>query len=180
MRKASFSVWLRGALIVAVSVLVVPGSFRQVIAQKGPVTLPMGTVVVVKLDEQVTGRTHPVGASVRASIARDVIIDNVVVIKIGTSVDVTVAQASKAGHVGQAGEVGINIEQTQTVDNQVVFLRGMFASEGQGKTGASVGAGVVLCPLFLLMKGEEGVLKPGTEYQSKTQNVINVQVPDEK
>jgi hypothetical protein len=177
MRKVRFTVWLRGVLIAAVSVLILPGSFRQVIAQKGPITLPMGTVVVVKLDEQVSGKSHPVGASVRASIARDVIIDSVLVIKIGTPVDVTVAQASKAGHVGQAGEVGINIEQTQTVDNQVVFLRGVFAAEGQGSTGASVGAGVVLCPLFLLMKGKEGILNAGTEYQSKTQNAVIVQVP---
>lgn len=178
MKRWSFSDWVRGLLVVSVSMLVVPGSFRVVIAQKGPVTLPLGTVVVVKLDQQVTGKTHPVGASVRASVARDVIIDSVTVIRIGTPVDVTVSQSNKAGVVGEAGGVGVNIEQVQTVDNQVVFLRGMFSAEGQGKGGTSIGLGVILCPLFLLKKGGEGVLKAGTEYQTKTQNAVTVQVPE--
>lgn len=178
MMSRSISVWLRCTLVVAVGLLTLPSSFRIVIAQRGPVTVPMGTVVVVKLDEQVTGKTHPVGASVRAIVARDVIIDSTLVIKIGTPVDVTVAQSNKAGAVGQAGEVAINIESTQTVDHQVVFLRGAFSAEGQGATGASVGAGVVLCPLFLLMKGQEGVLKTGTEYQAKTQNAVVLQVQE--
>ncbi len=178
MKRWSFSDWVRGVLIVSVSVLVVPGSFRVVIAQKGPVMLPLATVVVVKLDEQVTAKSHPVGSSVRASVARDVIIDSVTVIPIGTPVDVTISQAEKAGHVGSAGGISINVEQTMTVDKQVVFLRGMFSAEGQGKGGTSIGLGVILCPLFLLQKGGEGVLKAGTEYQTKTQNAVTVQVPE--
>ncbi len=170
--------WLRLALVILVAALILPGSSRQVIAQRGPVTLPLGTIVVVRLDEQVSGKTHTVGASIGASVARDVIIDSVVVIRVGTPVDVSVAQSNKAGMVGQAGGIAVNIEQTQTADNQIVFLRGAFSAEGQGSTGASVGAGVVLCPLFLMMKGQEGVLKAGTEYLTKTQNAVNVQVPE--
>ena len=89
-------------------------------------------------------------------------------------------QAQPAGTTqpqGQAGGVAINIEQTQTVDKQIVLLRGVFSAEGQGSTGASVGAGVVLCPLFLMMKGQEGVIAMGTEYQSKTQNAVTLQPP---
>jgi len=160
--------------------LTIPGSIRQVIAQKGPIVLPLGTIVVVKIDEQVSGKTHVNGASIAASVARAVVIDSVTVIRLGTPVDVTVAQSSKSGVVGQAGSIAVNIESTQSVDRQVVFLRGVVAAEGQGSMGTSVGAGVILCPLFLLMRGQEGVIRAGTEYQSKTQNEVAVQLPDKK
>mgnify|MGYP001567947698 FL=1 len=166
--------FLGGSVFLGALVTAVP----YVVAQKAPVVLPMGAVVIVRIDEQVTGKTHTSGALVKASVARDVVIDNVPVIKIGTPVEVSIAQASKAGAVGQAGAVGINIESTQTVDNQTVFLRGVFSSEGQEKVGTSVGVGVILCPLALLMKGEEGIIKAGTEYQAKTQNAVNVAVPE--
>jgi len=174
----SFWVATRLALVISIALSVLPNSIRIVVAQRGPVTLPLGSIVVVRLDEQVTGKTHSAGASVSASVARDVVVDSVLVIRVGTPVDVTVAQASKAGMVGQAGDIALNIEQTTTVDNQVVFLRGMLAAEGQGATGASVGAGVVLCPLFLMMKGKEGVINAGTEFRAKTQNVVSVQEPE--
>ena len=115
--------FLGGSVFLGALVTAVP----YVVAQKAPVVLPMGAVIIVRIDEQVTGKTHTSGALVKASVARDVVIDNVPVIKIGTPVEVSIAQASKAGAVGQAGAVGINIESTQTVDNQTVFLRGVFS-----------------------------------------------------
>lgn len=169
---------LRIAFVALLSVLVLPGPTLTVVAQKAPVNIPVGTVVIVKIDESVSGKTHMLGSIVRASVGRDVVLDSVLVIKIGTPVDVTVAQSEKAGAVGQAGAVNLNIESTTSVDGQMIFLRGMAGAEGQAATGTAVGAGVVLCPLFLLVKGKEGVIAAGTQFQARSQNAISVQVPE--
>jgi hypothetical protein len=160
------------------SVLVLGGLIQQVSAQKAPVVLPIGTIVAVKIDETVSGKTHMIGSTVKASVARDVTVNNIVAIKIGTPVDVVVAQSEKAGMVGQAGAINLNFESTTTVDGQNVFLRGNAGAEGQSATGTAVGAGVVLCPLFLMVKGKEGFIPAGTEMLAKTLSVVSVQVPD--
>ncbi len=167
--------WLRLAIVSVVLILTAVSAVHQVVAEKGPATLPLGSIIAVRLDEAVSGKTHPPGTAVKASVARDVVVDSVLIIRIGTPVEASVASSSKAGAVGQAGNVSIDFESTQTVDGQTVFVRGVFSAQGQEKTGTSVGVGVVLCPLALLMKGEEGQLTSGMEFHTKTQNVVTIQ-----
>ena len=176
--RNSWATWVRLSVVALTSVVVLGGLIQQVSAQKAPVVVQVGTIVAVRIDETVSGKTHMLGATVRASVARDVMVNNVLVIKIGTPVDITVAQAEKAGMVGQAGAIHLNIESTTTVDGQNVFLRGNAGAEGQSATGAAVGAGVVICPLFLMVKGKEGFIPVGTEMLAKTLSVVNVQLPE--
>lgn len=176
--KIGWAGWARISLAAVTSVLVLGGLIQQVKAQKAPAVVPVGTIVPIRIEESVSGKSHLMGAVVRASVARDVKVNDVLVIKVGTPVDVTVAQSEKAGMVGQAGAVHLNIESTTCVDGQTVFLRGTAGAEGQSQTGAAVGAGVVLCPLFLMVKGKEGFIPAGTEMLPKTMNAVTVQVPD--
>ena len=176
--KGNLSRGARVLVVMLLSSFVLGGLIQQVSAQKAPVVMPVGTVVAVKIDETVSGKTHFIGATVKGSVARDVSVNNVIVIKIGTPVDITVSQAEKAGMVGQAGAIHLNFESTTTIDGQNVFLRGNAGAEGQSATGAAVGAGVVLCPLFLMVKGKEGFIPAGTEMLTRTMSAVNVQLPE--
>lgn len=148
---------------------------QRAFAQAGPTSVKPGTIVVVKLDEAVSGKTHKPGASVGMSVARDVVVSDVKVVAAGTPVVATISLAEESGMVGQSGSISFNVESTTTVDGQQVFLRGVFTSEGQGKVGTSVAISVILCPLALLMKGKEGNFAAGTEFKTNTQNEVTVQ-----
>lgn len=176
--KATWTNAVRVLMAMLMGFLVLGPLFQEARAQKAPVVIPAGTVIPVKIEESVSGKTHMMGSTVRASVARDITINNIIVIKLGTPVEVTVAQAEKAGMVGQAGAVNLTMESTTAVDGQSVFIRGGGGSEGQSSTGAAVGAGVVLCPLFLMMKGKEGFIPAGTEMMTRSLSAVNVQVPE--
>lgn len=52
----------------------------------------------------------------------------------------------------------ISFRTASAVDGSDIIVSGSSRREGDDKMVESIGLGLVCCPLFLLMKGEEGII----------------------
>jgi hypothetical protein len=108
------------------------------------------------------------------SVAEDVRVNAVVVIRKGTSARGEVVKAEKAYYIGQAGKIGITVASTTAVDGQKVPLKGSLTREGQDKTMTSAAGGAFICPLALLMKGETAQIPTGSQISAYVDNNVTV------
>jgi len=139
------------------------------------VTIPSGTVVVVQTTSQINGNNVASGQNVNTiTVATDVYVDNVKVIKAGTPVYAVVADAEESGYVGQAGKLVINLQSTTAVDGTNVPLSGTMMIKEDSEVGATAAASIILCPLFALNKGDEAVIPSG--YQTRAMTIGEVQL----
>lgn len=59
----------------------------------------------------------------------------------------------------------MNISYAKAVDGTNVPLRTSLTEKGEEKLTTTVVLGVIICPLFLLMKGGEAAIQAGTEFK---------------
>jgi hypothetical protein len=149
--------------ILFISLLFLSSSFSQ---QK--VKIPASTVVVVKTLNSISGDRIKAGQEIVLTVAADVTVKGVKVIKAGTPAIGMVETAESAGMVGMAGKLTVSIQSTTAVDGTTIALSGNLYSKGESRTGESVAAGVILCPLALLCKGEESELPAGFQTRALT------------
>ena len=128
------------------------------------VAIPEGTRVVVKTEDSTTSATATQGQVVRFGVVRAVEIQGKVVIKAGAPATGEVLRVEGKKMIGREGELLVGIRYATAVDGSQIPLRASFEKKGEGMLATSVVLGVVLCPLFLLMKGEEARIPAGTEY----------------
>jgi hypothetical protein len=142
------------------------------------VKMPASTVVVVKSKNKLSSKQLKTGQELVLYVATDVMIKGKKVIKANTPVVCLVEDSESAGMVGQAGKLTISIQNTTTVDGTAVALSGNFFTKGESKTGTSVAVGVVLCPLALLCKGDEGDIPAGAQARALTVGEYEVAVTE--
>ncbi len=142
------------------------------------VKMPASSVVVVKSKNKLSSKQLKTGQEIVLFVATDVMIKGKKVIKANTPVVCLVEDAESAGMVGQAGKLTISIQSTTAVDGTTVALSGNFFTKGESKTGTSVAVGVVLCPLALLCKGDEGDIPAGAQARALTVGEYEVAVTE--
>jgi len=140
------------------------------------VTVPVGTVVVAKFIEDVQPSTVQQGDSVLLLVDKDVVVSGKTVIKEGARIRAEVADSKKSGYAGQSGRLLLTFRSVTAVDGQEIMLSGSSQRQGEDQMVESIGLGLVCCPLFLLMKGKEGIIKTGQTTQVYTVNAVNVSV----
>ena len=134
-----------------------------------------GTPVTLRLTEEISATTKNVGDVVRLEVARDVVVDGVVVIKQGTGADAQVNVCQKPDIIGQEGVVGITMNTTKAVDGKPVRLRANLTRSGENKEILSAGAAWVCCPIFGLINGTNAVYPVGAEIKAYTENDVKIQ-----
>lgn len=142
------------------------------------VIVPTGTPVEVEVIQDIHPKTCVTGDRVLFMVAKDVKVEGWVVIKKGANVVAEVAEAKEREYGGQAGRVIVTFRRLSAVDNQEIAVSGSTRREGDDKMIESIGLGLVCCPLFLLMKGEEGVIKAGQTCTIYTSQKTEVTVHD--
>ena len=140
--------------------------FGAVSAQAETVTLKSGTFVPLTLSQNVDSEELDAGAEVLFSVALDVTVNKKVVIKAGTLAHGSVTHIEARGMVGQGGKVTVGFQQTKSVDGQTIQLRGQRTWSGDDEVGGTVAASVILCPLFLMNKGDSGAAGEGTRVRA--------------
>lgn len=134
------------------------------------------TVVPVKLIQHLKGDAITVGQSVDFEVSRDIIIDNFIVIKRGAPAYGNVTGAEKAGYVSKGGKIGLSIDYCKAIDGKKVYLKSILQKEGESHVGGNIAASIIVCPLFLLAKGEQAELPVGMEFRSYVENDVYVEV----
>lgn len=152
-----------------VSVLTILGSAQLLFSQQ-PFVLLDSTPVRLRLARTITSADSRQGDTVDFEVLDDVLINDIAVIKRGSTAIASVTEAKRKGRMGKAGKLDIAIDHTRLANSEKVALRAVRESDGgsnAGKmTGAIVATSIVFfpaAPLFLLVKGKDITIPKGTE-----------------
>lgn len=126
------------------------------------VILPAGTPIVLRNVEAIDSSNITNGSSVMFKVVNDVMADDKIVIKAGSVVDAQVNYAKKKNYAGIAGEITVSDFAVRAVDGTYIPLRATLNSKGEDKMVLSIGLGLFICILFLLMQGDDAVIPSGT------------------
>lgn len=125
------------------------------------VTMPVGIPFEARITEDLSPSRMKTGDRVLMVVDKDVVIDNYVVIQAGARVVAEVADSKERSFAGQAGKILLSFRTVTAVDGQQIVTSGSSRADGDEVMIESIGLGLVCCPLFLLMQGEEGIIKAG-------------------
>src|ERR1043166_4041702 len=108
--------------LIAGSVLIV-ASAAILTAQSAPPILHDGTAVRLRLNRNMSSADATVGESVDFEVLDDVKVNDVVVIKKGSSAMGTVTEAHPKRRMGRGGKLDINIDYTRLLNDEKAALR---------------------------------------------------------
>ena len=144
------------------------------------VTVPPDTKIYVETDEPVIGKKKytQIGQVVRATVWRDVVVEDRTVIEAGTPVLVRVDTLKGGRIAGRKGKMTLGAYDTTGVDGATIDLGGGYYKEGKGRIALSATlAAVVFLPLIFL-KGKSAELPRGTIFDAYTKRRVDVETED--
>jgi len=129
----------------------------------GKSTLAAHTPIIIRCEETITTNNIVNGGTVNFSVVNDVKDANgMILIKSGSPVTAQISFVKSKGMIGRSGELTVSDFHTTAVDGTYIPLSGTVSAKPDDKMTLSIVLSVILCPLFLLMKGEEAQLSAGT------------------
>lgn len=138
-------------------------SMKLAAATTGGSTLAAHTPIVIRCTDTITTRDIVSGGTVDFAVVSDVKDANgKVLVKAGTPATAQITFSKPRGRIGQSGEVTVSDFHTIAVDGTYVPLSGSVSARPDDKMVLSVCLGILICPLFLLMRGEDAQLPAGT------------------
>lgn len=161
-------------VMIALLAILPPNITLPLAYAQSAVSLKRGTPVALRVTQMVTSETSHIGDMVHLEVLRDVTIDGKVVIEAGTPAEGEVVSASDRGFIGEPGRVGIAVNTTKAIDGQTVYLRSTLHREGQDKQTLSLVLGIIICFLFLFLKGKEAEISSGSEVKAYVDNDLSV------
>lgn len=155
----------QGVKLVIVTLL----SFSILAAQTTPLTLPQGTPVKLRLEQNLSSADAQEGQGVSFSVLEPIKLGDLVVIPAGASAHGTVTEAQEKRRMGRGGKLNMAIDYVIMPDGSKLVLTGTKNSNGGGHVGAMtagiVGVAIVAwpaAPLLLLMHGKDVKIPEGT------------------
>ena len=131
-------------------------------AGNGKSVLAAHTPIMIRCEEEITTRDLVSGSNVNFSVVGDIKDSNGnILIKSGTPVTATISFSKSKGMIGKSGELTVTDFHTTAIDRTYVPLSGSVSARPDDKMTLSIVLSVLICPLFLLMKGEEAQLPVG-------------------
>lgn len=132
------------------------------IAYGAMVKIPVGTRVLLRVEEDLTPQTKGVGDKVPLSVMNDVIIEGKTVIAAGAPGIGEITISSKQGVVGAAAEIAFKTLYVTAVDGQNLLIDGSLQVKGKSKMAESIIVTILCCILALLATGQKAEIKKGT------------------
>ena len=135
--------------------------------QKGEAYIPGGTELTVEVVDEITSKKSKTGEFIKLKLLDNVIINDVIVIPAGASVDGHITKAKGSGMFGRAGTLEFSIDSVKTINNIVVPLEyvGRIKAGNDGGAIAVVAFASILGGAF--MKGENVRIPAGTKILAK-------------
>jgi len=132
-------------------------------AAAGEIIIPAGTRIELETVQSISSELIQPGEPVDFKVRADVSINGVVVVKAGTLAKGVVITSDHAKGIGKEGNVEIQVKNVQAVDGSFLPLSSnSIARKGENNAVLSIVLGVLVCLLFLLIKGKNGVIPAGT------------------
>ncbi len=129
----------------------------------GKYVLPAHTPIMIRCEETITTKGVVSGTTVNFSVLNDVKDNNgVILVKAGSPVTAQISFTKDKGMIGKSGQLTVTDFHTTAVDGTYVPLSGSVSASPDDKMTLSIVLSVLICPLFLLMKGDDARLPAGT------------------
>jgi hypothetical protein len=145
-----------------VCLLLATSVFLMSFAPADTVVIPAGTGIQLETISELSSVNLEVGSIIPLRVIQDIKVEGKTVIAAGAQAKGQVVKVEGKKGLGKPGYVEIEIRTVTAVDGTEVRLSGgNFYGEGKDKQTTAIVLGVVLCILFLTMKGEEATIKPG-------------------
>lgn len=143
----------------------------------GKATLPAHTPIIIRCTETISTKDVVSGGTVNFAVVSDVKDNNDnILIKAGTPVTAEITFAKSKGMIGKSGEIIVNDFHTTAVDGTYIPLSGSVSARPDDKMTLSIVLSVLICPLFLLMKGKEAQVPAGTTKTAYTVTEVYIKV----
>ena len=139
------------------------------------VTIKGGTIVPVEAVKNVRATEVQIGQNVDFKVARNVVVDGVVAIPMGTIVKGNVYEAKRSTAFGTKGRLGIKLRYLNLPSGDVVnFASSDVYIQGTNRTALSV---IIFCCTCLPFPcGSKAELKTGVEYDATVANNTTVTI----
>ncbi len=146
--------WIKGLTLAGLL------GMSALVSAAGPVTIPEGTEVRLRLLDKLVSGTATEGQRFNLELDEPLLLNGQTVVPAGAKAVGTVVTSKKKGFMGKGGELNVLIDY-MLVNDQRVRLRAAKSSEGDDKVGATVALTVLFGPLGLLKRGHNIELNPG-------------------
>ncbi len=141
------------------------------------VTLPANTELLLRLSEEVNSKRMKEGHVFRVALAQDVMIGNYVILPKGTPGTGYISYRTGKGAFGKSGKMEITMKSLDLPNGRSIALNGVTRQEGQGNTGATVGAVVAVGVFSAFVTGHSAVFQEGREVRGFTRDALAVNIP---
>ena len=108
-------------------------------APKGPVTVPVGTLLQVRTSEPVSTRNAKDGTPIQFTVIHDVVYGGVLAIPRGATVHGVVTESKKAGTLGGSAELALKLTSLDLGGQNYPVESDQFKVRGPNKAGQTVG-----------------------------------------
>ena len=135
---------------------VAPGAYQsapfQTAQVPGPITIPAGTWITVRVDQPLSSDHNRAGDAFTATLTAPVVADGIVVARRGQTLAGRVAESMKAGRIKGTSSLGVEMIELSIVDGQRVPIRtelmqyagGTSAGRDAAAVGATTGIGAAI------------------------------------
>ncbi|MGQ0558714.1 MAG: hypothetical protein ACT4OE_03895 [Sphingosinicella sp.] len=138
------------------------------------VVLPANTDVLLRLTSQLSSRNQRIGDTFPLTVVQDVAVDGHVVIPAGTRAIGQVTWRTGRGSFGKSGKLEITMRYVE-LDGRRIPIAGFHRQEGEGNTGATIGAVVAAGVVGgLIVQGRTARIPEGQEFTARTVDAIPV------
>ena len=137
--------------------------------------LASNTDLWLSMDNEVSSKKMKVGDSIAMKVSRDAMLGNYVVIPRNTPGVGHVTYRTGKGAFGKSAKFEFNIDSI-TLAGRTIPVTGHYRVEGQGNTGAAVGAVVAVGVFGAFVTGHSAIAAQGSEWKAATKEPIAVSI----
>lgn len=145
---------------------------QKTVVQNGS-ALPSNSDVWISLDRPMDSRRIKQGEKFDVTVSRDVMLGDYVVIPRGTHGHGQISYRTGKGAFGKSAKMEFDLIDVQLADRNIP-LAGHYRIEGQGNTGATVGAVVAVGVFSAFVTGHSATAAQGSEWKGSTKEPILV------
>ena len=135
--------------------------------QKGEAYIPGGTELTVEVVEELSSKKNKTNEVIKLRLLDNVIINDVVVIPAGASVDGHITKSKGSGLFGRAGTLEFSVDSVKTINNIVVPLEYVGRIQAGSDGGAIAVFALVSMVGGVFMKGANVRVPAGTKILAK-------------